>query len=52
MIIYGYKNVFVCEDFVAAFNQKSHIRGIFDMRSIFGAKVVTHKEFKEKLSLE
>lgn len=51
MVIYGFKNVFVCEDFVAAYNQKSHIRGIFDMRSIFGTKVVSHKEFNEKLAL-
>ena len=47
MILHEYKNVFICEDFVAAFNQKSHIKGIYEMKGIFGANVVTHKEFEK-----
>lgn len=52
VILHEFKNVYVCEDFVAAFSPKGHIKGIYDMKGIFGVNIVTHKDFYKVFDLQ
>ena len=47
-VIHGFKNVYVCEELSAGFNQKGHEDGLKYMKNVLGVKVYTENEFREE----
>lgn len=46
-VIRKFKNVYICGDFSAGFNNQGHLTGTSDMANILGANVVDHQKFRE-----
>ncbi len=47
MVIHKYKNVYVCKDFCAGFNNQGHEEGLSSISNVYGAQVVDHAKFRE-----
>ena len=47
-VIHGFKNVYVCKDLSAGFNQKGHEDGLKYMENVLGVKLYNEDEFREE----
>lgn len=47
-VIHGFKNVYLCEELSAGFNQKGHKDGYEYMRNVLGVTVYTENEFRKE----